>query len=59
MMTKTSADLWFRPTTPLGVAAEDAGALGGVCGTLGADAKKKVTTGLGFFPDLPFCAPAP
>ena len=34
MTTKTSADLWFSPTTSLGVAAEDAGALGSVCAAL-------------------------
>ena len=41
MMTRDSADLWFEPTTPLGVAAEDAGALGIVCGPVEVDAKKK------------------
>ena len=41
MITRDSADLWFRPTTPLGDAAEDAGPFGGVCGPLGPDAKKK------------------
>ena len=41
-MVKSSQDLWISPTTPLGVAAEDAGSIGDVCGTLGADAKKSV-----------------
>ena len=36
MMTDTSADLWFSPTTPLGVAAEDAGTFGAVWGAIGA-----------------------
>ena len=53
MMAKTSADLWFRPTTPLGVAAEDAGAFGAVCGPVGPD-EKKLSGGFGFFSDLPF-----
>ena len=39
-MTKTSADLWFSPTTPLGVAGEDAGAFGTVPGPVGGDGKK-------------------
>ena len=34
MMTRDPADLWFSSTTPLGVAAEDAGAFGTVCGPL-------------------------
>ena len=42
MMTRDSADLWFSPTTSLGVAAEDAGAFGSVCEPLDAVAKKKV-----------------
>ena len=31
-MLKSSQDLWIEPTAPLGDAAEDAGAFGGVCG---------------------------
>ena len=34
-MTKTSPDLWFSPTTPLGGAADDAGAFGSVCEPVG------------------------
>ena len=49
MMAKTSADLWFRPTTPLGVAAEDAGAFGTVREPVGVDAKKKHGTASALF----------
>ena len=35
MKTKSSADLWFSPTTSLGVADEDSGEFGSVCATLG------------------------
>ena len=42
MMTRDPGDLWFRLTTPLGDAAEDSGALGGVCGAIGTDAKKNL-----------------
>ena len=41
MMKKSSQDLWFSPTTSLGVAAKDAGALGSVCEPIGSDAKEK------------------
>ena len=58
MMTRASADLWFRHPTPLGVAAEDAGAFGTVREPVGGDAKK-VILGRSFFPDLPFIFPAP
>ena len=40
MMLKSSQDLWIEPTAPLGDAAEDAGAFGGVCGPLGVEGKK-------------------
>ena len=42
MMVRDSPDLWVRPATSLGVAAEDAGAIGAVCEPIDAVAKKSV-----------------
>ena len=43
MMSNTSADLWIDPTGPLGDVVEQSGPFGGVCGAIGADAKKSVS----------------
>ena len=49
MTLKSSQDLWIEPTAPLGDVVEQSGPFGGVCGPIGADAKKKCNVNSIFF----------
>ena len=48
-MTKTSADLWYRPLASYSVVSEDVGAFGTVCEPVGPVAKKSDKCHTNFF----------